>query len=147
LDPNYIKRDCGTLIKVNYILACRWLVDLNRSIKLLKSLNLGFFYCKYSCGFSIWYNTIEDVRWVSVIKGEYKTLFWLIKDIWLYNRIEYRLVVKDCNSLYTIYLTKLCKVLVRVISRVIIVFNFYIYKKLFGFISLTFKIFYPFILN
>jgi hypothetical protein len=61
--------------------------------------------------------------------------------------MERKLVVKDCNSLYIIYLTKLCKVLVRVISGVIIVFNFYIYKKLFGLISLTFKIFYPFILN
>ena len=61
--------------------------------------------------------------------------------------MEYRLVIKDYNSLYTIYLIKLCKVLVEVILRVIIIFNFYIYKKLFGFISLTFKIFYPFILN
>ena len=58
-----------------------------------------------------------------------------------------RLVVKDYNSLYTIYLTKFCKVLVGVISKVIIVFNFYIYKKLFSLISLIFKIFYPFILN
>ena len=46
--------------------------------------------------------------------------------------MERRLVVKDYNSLYTIYLTKFCKVLVRVISGVIIVFNFHIYKKLFG---------------
>ena len=61
--------------------------------------------------------------------------------------MEYRLVIKDYNNLYTIYLTKLYKVLVGVISGVIIVFNFYIYKKLFSFISLTFKIFYPFILN
>ena len=61
--------------------------------------------------------------------------------------MECRLVIKDYNSLYTIYLTKLCKVLVGVILKVIIVFNFYIYKKLFGFISLTFKIFCPFILN
>ena len=61
--------------------------------------------------------------------------------------MEYRLVTKDCNSLYTIYLTKFCKVLVGVISGVIIIFNFYIYKKLFSLISLTFKIFYPFILN
>ena len=61
--------------------------------------------------------------------------------------MEYKLVVKDYNSLYTIYFTKLYKVLVRVIIRVIIVFNFHIYKKLFGLISLTFKIFYPFILN
>ena len=61
--------------------------------------------------------------------------------------MECKLVIKDCNSLYTIYLTKLCKVLVRVISRVIIVFNFYIHKELFGLINLTFKIFYAFILN
>ena len=61
--------------------------------------------------------------------------------------MEYKLVIKDCNGLYTIYLTKLYKVLVKVILRVIIIFNFYIYKKLFGLISLTFKIFCPFILN
>ena len=61
--------------------------------------------------------------------------------------MEYKLVIKDYNSLYTIYLTKLCKVLVGVISKVIIVFNFYIYKELFSLINLTFKIFCPFILN
>ena len=61
--------------------------------------------------------------------------------------MEYRLIIKDYNSLYTIYLTKFYKVLVGIIYKVIIVFNFYIYKKLFGFISLAFKIFYPFILN
>jgi hypothetical protein len=61
--------------------------------------------------------------------------------------MEYRLVIKDYYSLYTTYLTKLYKVLVRVISGVIIVINFHIYKKLFSFISLTFKIFYAFILN
>ena len=61
--------------------------------------------------------------------------------------MEYKLVIKDYNSLYTIYLTKLCKVLVGVIIRVIIVFNFYIYKELFSFISFAFKIFYTFILN
>ena len=61
--------------------------------------------------------------------------------------MEYKLVIKDYNSLYTIYLTKLCKVLVGVIIKVIIVFNFHIYKELFSLISLTFKIFYPFILN
>ena len=61
--------------------------------------------------------------------------------------MECKLVAKDCNGLYTIHLTKFCKVLVGVISGVIIVFNFYIYKKLFGLISLTFKIFHPFILN
>ena len=61
--------------------------------------------------------------------------------------MERRLVIKDCNSLYIIYLTKFYKILVRVIYRVIIVFNFYIYKKLFNFISFAFKIFCPFILN
>ena len=61
--------------------------------------------------------------------------------------MEHRLVIKDYNSLYIIYLTKLYKVLVGVISGVIIVFNFYIYKKLFSLISLAFKIFYAFILN
>jgi hypothetical protein len=61
--------------------------------------------------------------------------------------MEYRLVIKDYNSLYTIYLTKLHKVLVGIISKVIIVFNFHIYKELFDFINFTFKIFYPFILN
>ena len=61
--------------------------------------------------------------------------------------MEYRLVIKDYNNLYIIYLTKLYKVLVRVIFKVIIVFNFYIYKKLFGLIGLTFKIFCAFILN
>ena len=45
--------------------------------------------------------------------------------------MECKLVIKDYNSLYTIYLTKLCKVLVGVINRVNIVFNFYIYKELF----------------
>ena len=61
--------------------------------------------------------------------------------------MERRLVIKDCNSLYTIYLTKLCKVLVGVILKVIIIFNFHIYKELFGFINFAFKFFYPFILN
>ena len=61
--------------------------------------------------------------------------------------MEYRLVIKDYNGLYTIYLTKLYKVLVGVILKVIIIFNFYIYKELFSLISLTFKIFCPFILN
>ena len=61
--------------------------------------------------------------------------------------MEYRLIVKNCNSLYIIYLTKLYKILVGVIGKIIIVFNFYIYKELFNFISLAFKIFYPFILN
>ena len=35
--------------------------------------------------------------------------------------MEYKLVIKDYNSLYTIYLTKLCKVLVGVIISVRIV--------------------------
>ena len=61
--------------------------------------------------------------------------------------MEYKLVTKDYNSLYTIYLIKFCKVLVGVISGVIIVFNFYIYKELFSLINFAFKIFYPFILN
>ena len=61
--------------------------------------------------------------------------------------MECKLVIKNCNGLYIIYLTKLYKVLVGIIYRVIIVFNFYIYKKLFSLISLTFKIFCPFILN
>ena len=61
--------------------------------------------------------------------------------------MEYRLVIKDYNNLYTIYLTKLYKVLVRVIIKVIIIFNFYIYKELFSLISLAFKIFFLFILN
>ena len=61
--------------------------------------------------------------------------------------MEYRLVIKDYNNLYTIYLIKLCEVLVGVIIKVIIVFNFYIYKELFGLINFTFKIFFPFILN
>ena len=61
--------------------------------------------------------------------------------------MKYKLIVKDYNGLYTIYLTKLYKVLVGVVSKIIIILNFYIYKKLFGLISLTFKIFYAFILN
>ena len=61
--------------------------------------------------------------------------------------MKYKLVIKDYNNLYTIYLIKLYKVLVGIIYGVIIIFNFYIYKELFGLISLTFKIFYPFILN
>ena len=61
--------------------------------------------------------------------------------------MEYKLVIKDYNNLYIIYLTKLYKVLVKVIIGVIIVFNFHIYKELFGLINFTFKIFFPFILN
>ena len=61
--------------------------------------------------------------------------------------MEYILIIKDYNNLCTIYFTKLCKVLVGVISKVIIVLNFYIYKELFSLISLAFKIFYAFILN
>jgi len=56
--------------------------------------------------------------------------------------MECRLVIKDSNGLYAIYLTILSKVLVR---RV--VHNFHIYKKLFGLINLTLKIFFTFILN
>ena len=64
--------------------------------------------------------------------------------------MEYKLIIKDYNGLYTIYFTKLYKVLVGIIREVIIVSNFYIYKKLFilfSLIGLTFKILYPFILN
>jgi hypothetical protein len=50
--------------------------------------------------------------------------------------MERKLVVEDYNGLYTIYLTKFCKVLIRVISGVIIVFNFHIHKKLFSLINL-----------
>ena len=56
--------------------------------------------------------------------------------------MERRLVIKNSDSLYIIYFTIFSKVLVR---RV--VFNFYIYKELFGLIILIFKIFYTFILN
>ena len=42
--------------------------------------------------------------------------------------MEYRLIVKDYNSLCIVYLTKLYKALIRVVGGVIIVFNFYIYK-------------------
>ena len=61
--------------------------------------------------------------------------------------MERKLVIKDYNSLYTIYLTKLCKVLVGVVSKVIIILNFYIHKELFSLINLTFKIFCIFIQN
>jgi len=56
--------------------------------------------------------------------------------------MERRLVIKNSNGLYAIYLTILSKVLV---GRVVL--NFYIYKKLFGLINLTLKIFFAFILN
>jgi len=56
--------------------------------------------------------------------------------------MERRLVIKDSNSLYAIYLTILSKVLVR---RVVL--NFHIYKELFSLINLTLKIFFAFILN
>ena len=56
--------------------------------------------------------------------------------------MEHRLVIKNSNGLYTIYLTILSKVLVRGV-----VLNFYIYNKLFSLINLTLKIFYTFILN
>ena len=61
--------------------------------------------------------------------------------------MEYKLVIKNYKNLYTIYLTKLCKVLVGVIIEVIIVFNFHIYKELFSLINFTFKKNFPFILN
>jgi len=56
--------------------------------------------------------------------------------------MEHRLVIKNSNSLYTIYLTILSKVLVR---RVVL--NFHIYKELFNLINLTLKVFYAFVLN
>jgi len=56
--------------------------------------------------------------------------------------MEYKLVIKDSDSLYAIYLTILSKVLV---GKVVL--NFYIYKELFGLINLTLKVFYAFILN
>ena len=49
--------------------------------------------------------------------------------------MERRLVIKNSNSLYTIYLV------------IEVVLNFYIYKELFNLINLTLKIFYAFILN
>ena len=56
--------------------------------------------------------------------------------------MERRLVIKNSNGLYAIYLTKLSKVL---IGRVVL--NFYIYKELFGLVNLTLEIFFAFILN
>ena len=56
--------------------------------------------------------------------------------------MEYRLVIKNSDGLYTIYLTILSKVLIGGV-----VFNFYVYKELFGLINLTLEIFYAFILN
>jgi len=56
--------------------------------------------------------------------------------------MEYRLVIKNSDGLYTIYLTILSKVLVR---RVVL--NFYIYKELFNLINFTLKVFYAFVLN
>ena len=56
--------------------------------------------------------------------------------------MEHRLVIKNSNSLYAVYLTILSKVLVR---RVVL--NFYIYKELFSLINFTLKILYAFILN
>jgi len=56
--------------------------------------------------------------------------------------MERRLVIKNSNGLYAVYLTILSKVLVR---RVVL--NFYIYKELFSLINLILKVFYAFILN
>jgi len=56
--------------------------------------------------------------------------------------MERRLVIKNSDGLYAIYLTILSKVLVR---RVVL--NFHIYKELFSLITLTLKVFYAFILN
>ena len=61
--------------------------------------------------------------------------------------MKYKLNIKYCNSLYIIYLTKLYRILVRVVGEVIIILNFYIYKELFSLISFAFKIFYAFILT
>jgi len=56
--------------------------------------------------------------------------------------MERRLIIKNSNGLYTIYLTILSEVLVRGV-----VLNFYIYKELFDLINFTLKIFYAFVLN
>ena len=56
--------------------------------------------------------------------------------------MERKLVIKNSDGLYIIYLTIFSKVLVK---RVVL--NFYIYKELFNLINLTFKILYTFILN
>jgi len=56
--------------------------------------------------------------------------------------MECRLIIKNSNGLYAIYLTILSEVLVKGV-----VLNFYIYKELFNLINLTFKIFYAFVLN
>jgi len=56
--------------------------------------------------------------------------------------MECRLIIKNSNGLYAIYLTILSEVLVRGV-----VLNFYIYKELFNLINLTLKIFYAFVLN
>ena len=51
--------------------------------------------------------------------------------------MERKLIIKNSDGLYTIYLTILNKVLVRGV-----VLNFYIYKELFGLIFKIFKIFF-----
>jgi len=56
--------------------------------------------------------------------------------------MERKLIIKNSNGLYAIYLTILSEVLVRGV-----VLNFHIYKELFDLINLTLKIFYAFILN
>jgi len=56
--------------------------------------------------------------------------------------MERRLVIKNSDGLYTIYLTILSKVLV---GRVVL--NFHIYKELFSLINLTLKILCAFILD
>jgi hypothetical protein len=56
--------------------------------------------------------------------------------------MERKLIIKNSDGLYAIYLTILNEVLVRGV-----VLNFYIYKELFDLINLTFKVFYAFILN
>ena len=52
--------------------------------------------------------------------------------------MEHKLVIKNSNGLYTIYLTILSKVLIKGV-----VLNFYIYKKLFSLINFLFLFFTP----
>ena len=57
--------------------------------------------------------------------------------------MEYKLVIKDYNGLRAIYLTKFCKVLVRVVGGVIIILNFYIYKSYSVLLALFLRSFTP----
>ena len=56
--------------------------------------------------------------------------------------MEHKLIIKNSDSLCTIYLTILSEVLVKKV-----VLNFHIHKELFSLINLILKIFYTFILN